>query len=83
MPSPTPRFYFDGWYDRWEEAVSQLESLLAMKGVTAGDVVQLKHEQFDKHGRLFGAFYISTIQHFDHHSADEAAQFFFQPEADS
>jgi hypothetical protein len=83
VASATPRFYFDGWYDRWEDAVNQLESLLAMTGVTAGDVVQLKCEQFDKHERLYGAVYISTVQHFDHHSADEAAQRFFQPGADS
>ncbi len=83
MANATPRFYFDGWYDRWEDAVSQLESLLAMKGVTAGDVVQLKREQFDTQERLYGAVYISTIQHFDQHSADEATQRFFQPGANS
>jgi len=83
MANPTPRFYFDGWYDGWEDAASQLESLLSMKGVTAGDVVQLKREQSDRHGRLYGVVYISTIQHFDHHSADKAAQRFWEPGAGS
>lgn len=83
MASPTPRFYFDGWYDRWEVAVDQLELLLSMKGVTAGDVVQLKREQFDNYGRLYGVVYISTIQHFDHHSPDEAGERFWQPDTDT
>lgn len=77
MPNPTPRFYFDGWYDRWEDAANQLEMYLSMKGVTAGDVVQLKRDQFDMDQRVYGAVYISTIEHFDHHSAAEAAQRFW------
>ena len=79
MPSPTPRFYLAGWFGSWDEAADNLSHYVAMNGVIGGEVVQLRQDPY-KGPPEYGVIYISTIEHYEQHSAASCAPHMWRPE---
>ena len=79
MPSPTPRFYLAGWFGSWDEAAYSLSQYVEMKGVISGEVVQRKDDPY-KGPPMFGVIYVSTIEHYEEHSAAACAPHLWRPQ---